>query len=205
MREATASQFEDRSVQAHAARFGMWVFLCSELLLFSGLFALFAGSRAADPAGFRAGVEASDRVLGTINTGILLTSSILVALAVHALENGLVRRAKGLLGGTIALALAFLVVKFAEYHDHWTHGIRPDASVATSDGVAPMYWSLYYVMTGIHAIHVMVGIGLLTWAIVRLQRGSITTDSAYRLEVIGMYWHLIDIIWIFLWPILYLA
>ena len=202
---ATPSHFEDREVQAHAARFGMWVFLCSEILLFSGLFALFAASRAADPAGFHAGIEASEKVLGTINTCILLTSSVLVALAVRALEDGAVARSKAFLGASIALGCAFLLVKGFEYHGHWVQDIRPDTSVATSHGVAPMYWSLYYVMTGIHAVHVVVGLGLLAWSVLRLQRGSITKETAHRLEVVGMYWHLVDVIWIFLWPLLYLA
>ena len=207
MREMHAEHFESLEVQAHAARLGTWIFLCSELLLFAGLFTLFAVSRAHDPRGFHEGMTHAARTLGSINTGILLVSSTTAALGVQALRDSRSKRALSFVALTAALGVTFLAIKILEYAEHVGEGILPGGQGAwlASHGDAPIYWTLYYLMTGIHAVHVLVGVGLLLWAAMRLRRGVISHETSYRLDLVVLYWHLVDLIWIFLWPILYLA
>ena len=207
MREAHADHFESLDVQAHAARLGTWIFLCSELLLFAGLFTLFAASRAHDPRGFHEGVSHAARMIGSINTGVLLVSSTTAALGVQALREARPTRAIGFVIGTAALGVVFLAIKIFEYGEHVSEGILPGAQGAwfAAHADAPIYWTLYYLMTGIHSIHVLVGVGLLGWTAMRLRRGVIAPETSYRLDLVVLYWHLVDLIWIFLWPLLYLA
>lgn len=207
MPETHADHFESMEVQAHAARLGMWVFLCSELLLFAGLFTLFAASRAHDPRGFHEGLTHAARMLGSINTGVLLVSSTTAALGVQALRDSRTKRSLALILVTACLGVLFLVIKIVEYGKHLSEGIAPGGRGEwfTSHGDAPIYWTLYYLMTGVHAIHVCVGVSLLLWTAMRLRRGAIDHDTSYRLDLVVLYWHLVDLIWIFLWPLLYLA
>ena len=207
MPETHADHFESLEVQAHAARLGTWVFLCSELLLFAGLFTLFAASRAHDPRGFHQGIAHAARMIGSINTGVLLVSSTTAALGVQAMRDARKGRALAFVLATAALGILFLAIKVFEYGMHISEGILPGARGAwfADHGDAPIYWTLYYLMTGIHSIHVLVGVGLLGWTALRLRRGVIQPDTAYRLDLVVLYWHLVDLIWIFLWPLLYLA
>lgn len=207
-----AEQFESIEQQGHAARLGMWLFLASEMLLFAGLFALFVTYRVMYPDGFAAGVRANTKTLGSINTGVLLTSSYFAASAVHSVRAGAMRRAKRFVWGTIALGLAFLCIKAAEYAHHFHEGIfpggagafftRPEAPAA--QGLA-LFWTLYYFMTGLHALHVTAGMILLSTTLHGMQSKAIVPEAPQRMEVAALYWHLVDAIWIFLWPLLYLA
>lgn len=204
-----AEPFTDGAQQAHAARLGMWVFLASELLLFAGLFTLFAAYRTEHPDGFRVGVEHATKVLGSINTAVLLVSSTLVALAVSALRRGRTRTSALLVLGTIALGGIFLAIKIAEYLQHFREGIHPGGHGAFFDahpepGLS-LFWTLYFGMTGLHAVHVAVGASLLAIAAVGILSGRISQASVHRLEIFAIYWHLVDLIWIFLWPLFYLA
>jgi cytochrome c oxidase subunit 3 len=177
----------------HASRLGMWVFLGSELLLFAGLFAVYAGYRARLPRMFVEGSAATDLVLGSANTGVLLTSSLLAVLAVHARRTRHPRRASQLLAGTTALGTLFLVLKAVEYHAHLTGGLGPGG---------PVFWTLYYAMTGLHALHVLAGmviLGVLAW---QLRYREL---EAHVLENGANYWHLVDLVWLFLWPLFYLG
>jgi cytochrome c oxidase subunit 3 len=206
---AVASHFESMEQQAHAARLGMWVFLASEMLLFAGLFALFVTYRVHFPEGFAEGVRHNTKVLGSLNTGVLLTSSTLVAFAVHAVREGRFARAKGLVRLTIALGAVFLVIKGTEYLHHFHEGIFPAGHGRffvehTAPGL-PVFWSLYYFMTGLHAVHVTAGMILLSTTLRGMRLGKITADAPQRMELAAIYWHLVDLIWIFLWPLLYLA
>jgi cytochrome c oxidase subunit 3 len=187
----------------------MWVFLASELLLFAGLFALFASYRALHPQGFHEAVAHSSKILGSINTAVLLVSSALVAGSVHALRAGLRRASAWLIVGTMALGLVFLFNKFVEYREHFADGIYPGGHGAhfvhhTTPGLAT-FWSLYFGMTGLHAIHVTVGLIILGVMVAGIRSGSVSRPMSHRLELAAIYWHLIDIIWIFLWPLFYLA
>jgi cytochrome c oxidase subunit 3 len=204
-----AEHFDTLEQQAHAAHLGMWVFLASELLLFAGLFALYFAYRAMYPAGFAAGVAHNTRVLGAVNTGVLLTSSLAAASAVHALRRGGVRRALGWLVVTVALGGGFLAIKLTEYAQHFREGIEPGGRgrffAAHAEAGLREFWTLYYVTTGLHAIHVTIGLGVLAWLATRVLRGTVTPRVDYPLALGAMYWHLVDVIWIFVWPFFYLA
>lgn len=207
-----AEHFESAERQAHAARLGMWVFLASEVLLFGALFALFTTYQVRFPAAFREGVAHNTKILGSINTGVLLVSSTLVAGGVHALRDGRKKRAIALTSGTIVLGLVFLAIKLTEYTEHFKQGIYPggvgrfftERGLQGTHGL-PEFWTLYYGMTGLHAIHVTIGSAVLAAMVIGMARGHVTSESAHRLEVSAIYWHLVDVIWIFLWPLFYLA
>jgi cytochrome c oxidase subunit 3 len=203
-REEHASHFESLDVQAHAAKLGMWVFLASEVLLFGALFTLYAASRVEHAAAFHEGIHHTNRILGTVNTLILLTSSFSVAGAVHALRENKRGLAFGLLGLSLAFALAFLTFKGLEWSQHIREGIVPGGGTAffqahPAQGL-PLFFTLYYVMTGLHALHVIVGSAVLAGCALRIR-----TVAPHALEVSALYWHLVDVVWIFLWPIFYLT
>jgi cytochrome c oxidase subunit 3 len=207
--EAPASHFADLEQQETAARIGIWVFLASEVLLFTGLFMLYGALRLEHREAFAEGIRHATKTLGSINTGVLLTSSAFVAYAVHALRVGLSRRAAACTAVTVVLALVFVVIKIVEYAEHWREGIGPGARgrffVEHPDpGIVP-FWTLYYTATGLHAVHVLVGATVLVFALVGILRGTVDARTAYRLECCAVYWHLVDLFWIFLWPLFYLA
>ncbi len=187
------------------ARFGMWLFLFTELLLFGGLFILYAVYLARHPEAFaRAGKELS-LPFGTVNTVVLLTSSLLVALSVSALQRGSRRLCLWLLAGTILSAAVFMVNKYFEWSAKIHHGIYPGspemAGRETGEGV---FFSLYYVTTGLHGVHVVVGALLLGWVFVLVKNGRVDSGNHVLLENAALYWHLVDLIWIFIFPLYYL-
>ena len=201
-------QYDSLARQHATARLGMWIFLASESLLFAALFALYAAYRFVYPAEFHAAAAHANVLLGTINTYILLTSSLTVALSIDATKRGHRRRALGLLAVTILLGVAFEVLKGVEYGEHLANGIAPGGYytfAALPAHGAVLYVTLYYLMTGLHALHVAGGLCALAWLWVLLYRGRITPDSYLSLELGGLYWHLVDFVWIFLWPLLYLV
>jgi cytochrome c oxidase subunit III len=204
-----AEHFESAEQQTNAAHLGMWVFLGSELLLFAGLFALYASARVAAPAAFREGVDHALKLIGSTNTAILLTSSTSVAVAVEMTRRG--RRLASLLAlfGTMALGSLFFVLKLTEYAEHFRAGIFPGGAgsffVAHPNPGLAQFWTLYFVSTGLHAVHVLVGLMVLGLTARGVARGSINATRARVLENAALYWHLIDLVWIFLWPLYYLA
>ncbi len=203
------SHFVSMEQQAHAARLGMWLFLASEMLLFAGLFALFVTYRTIHPAGFSEGVRDNTKVLGSLNTGVLLVSSYLVAMAVHRVRAGKLVGAAALVVSTIALGGVFLAIKLTEYAHHFHEGIYPGGHgaffAAHADPGLPVFWTLYFVMTGLHAVHVTAGMILLSTTLLGMRSGKITTNAPQRMEIAAIYWHLVDLVWIFLWPLFYLA
>lgn len=205
---AVAEHFEDLARQHHAVRLGMWVFLSSETLLFAALFALFAAYRAMYPAEFLAASHHNDVVIGTANTAILITSSFSVAWALHSVRHG-ARRVAGLsLGITVTLGAVFLCLKLVEYVDHFRHGIYPGAHYAFAElpsHGANMFFTLYYFLTGLHALHVIGGMTFLALLIRPVVRGKYGEANHVLVENGALYWHLVDLIWIFLWPLLYLV
>jgi cytochrome c oxidase subunit 3 len=200
-------QYDSLERQHATAQLGMWIFLGSESLLFAGLLALYAAYRFVYPGEFHAASAHANLVIGTVNTYVLLTSSLTVALAIHATRRGHRRRTVALLIATIALGLAFDVLKVIEYAGHLREGLAPGDYYAFAElparGVV-LYVTLYYLLTGLHALHVTGGVGALIWLAVRAQRGAFTPHSYVALELGGLYWHLVDLVWIFLWPLLYL-
>jgi cytochrome c oxidase subunit 3 len=201
-------QFQDLEQQRHAAELGMWTFMASEVLFFSGLFALFGAYRFEYGGAFHEAAKHTDLGLGTANTFILLTSSLLVALSIHAVKQGWRRSAVvQLLGGTIVLGVVFLALKITEYLHHFREGLYPGpyyASHELPDRGARIFFTLYYAMTGIHAIHVTIGLLLMAWMIWLVRRGHLTTEYQTPLVLTGIYWHFVDIVWVFLWPLFYL-
>ncbi|MGH7271995.1 MAG: cytochrome c oxidase subunit 3 [Polyangiaceae bacterium] len=208
MAEQVADYFEDIHKQAHAARLGMWVFLASEILFFAGLFALYTTYRIEHPLGFAVGVLHNTIVLGSVNTAVLLVSSYTVGLAVHELRAGRARAAAVLTGVTVFLGACFLAIKGTEYAIHFHDGIYPGGVgrffVDHTDPGTKMFFTLYFCMTGLHAVHVFAGMCVLTFLLIRVARGHITARAPHPLQIGAMYWHLVDVMWIFLWPLLYL-
>ncbi|MGD0674196.1 MAG: cytochrome c oxidase subunit 3 [Polyangiaceae bacterium] len=203
-----AEQFENIERQAQAAHLGMWVFLASEILFFSGLFALYSAYRIEHPAGFGLGVEHNTIVYGSLNTAVLLASSYTAALAVHELRLGKNRQSAILVASTVFLGLCFLVIKTLEYLKHFSDGIYPGGQgTFFADHTEPgtkMFFTLYFCMTGLHALHVMVGMGVLTFLLFKIARRKIGDWAPHPLALGAVYWHLVDVVWIFLWPLFYL-
>ena len=193
------------SVDTSRSRIGMWLFIVSEILLFGGLFLLYSGYRFDYAAEFRSASAHLSVAYGAFNTAVLITSSLTVALAVHFLHLGRPKPVVDLLTATVALGVIFLVVKGSEWADKFAHGLYPSspALLARPRGEI-LYFGLYFVMTGLHALHVLVGVSLLTALAILTVKGRISPERPAYLENAGLYWHLVDIIWIFLFPLLYL-
>lgn len=200
--------FDDLGQQREAATLGMWVFLVTEVLLFGGLFAAYLVYRVWYPTVFGEASRELDLWMGAANTSVLILSSLTMALAVHASQAG--RRAETLAGlaATMALGSIFLVVKAFEYHHKWVHHLVPGPAFAI-EGVDPhhaqIFFSLYFALTGLHATHMVIGLGLLAVILVMAWRGRFTPAWNTPVEMSGLYWHFVDIVWIFLFPLLYLV
>jgi cytochrome c oxidase subunit 3 len=186
-------------------RMGMWLFLFTELILFGGLFIVYAVYRYKYSAEFQLASRELDTFVGTVNTIILLTSSLTVALSIAAMQNGRKGLSQLFVGMTLILALAFLVNKYFEWSHKFELGLYPQSPdlLNKPPGVI-LYFGLYYVMTGLHALHVIIGMAILLVMMLFISRGSINKGSYARLESGGLYWHLVDLIWIFLFPLFYL-
>lgn len=195
----------DLARQRQAARFGMWVFLASEALFFGAILLAYTASRAQHLQGFAAAARETSIVYGTINTAILLTSSLSMAVAVQAASAGLRRLTLGGLLTTITLACAFLVVKGLEYAEDLSKHLLPGAGFALPDPAASTFFGFYWIMTAVHALHVTVGIVVIGWLSWRGWHRELDFVASPAPEAIGLYWHLVDIIWIFLYPLLYLV
>lgn len=199
--------FESFGKQEHAGRLGMWLFLASELLLFAALFGLYASYRTMYPEDFQAASEHNDVALGTTNTVVLITSSFTVAWSIHAIRRGRRRVAIACLLATVGFGFVFLALKSVEYAHHITEGILPGAYYSFHEletrGVV-LFFTMYYIMTGLHALHVIAGMVFVAYAAFATWRGAITAEHNTLLENAGLYWHLVDLIWIYLWPLLYL-
>jgi cytochrome c oxidase subunit 3 len=187
------------------AKLGMWLFLFTELILFGGLFLLYAAYLARYPQEFSAGGKELSVFLGAANTVILLTSSLLAAMAVTALRRAQRRSTVILLSGTILCAALFLVIKSLEWSVKISHNLYPGSSrlVAGPPGES-VFFSLYYLTTGLHGLHVLIGGTLLAFVAVRVQQGKIDAGHDSWLENGALYWHLVDLIWIFIFPLYYL-
>jgi len=187
------------------AKLGMWLFLFTELLLFGGLFLLYAVYFKRYPEEFAAGGRQLDWVLGTVNTLILLTSSLFAAMAVTAVQRSEQRRSMALIGGTVLCAAGFLVIKYVEWSAKISHGIYPGAErLKSGDPGESVFFGLYYLTTGLHGLHVLIGGVLLVWIAVKVESGAVTADNGILLENGALYWHLVDLVWIFIFPLYYL-
>jgi len=187
------------------AKLGMWLFLFTELLLFGGLFLLYAVYLRRYPQEFAAGGRQLNWFMGTANTVILLTSSLFAAMAVSAVQRDERRRAVGLIGGTILCAAGFMAIKYVEWSAKIGHGVYPGSEQlkAGMPGES-VFFSLYYMTTGIHGLHVLIGAALLGWIAVKVKAGAVHAGDYVLLENGALYWHLVDLVWIFIFPLYYL-
>jgi len=187
------------------SKIGMWLFLLSEIILFGGLFLLYSSYRYKNPLDFHLAAWELNRVLGTINTLILITSSLTLALSILFVQKGDHKLSMILLSATIFLGLLFLGIKYVEWTAKIEHGLYPNSPrlLGRSKGEV-LFFGLYYSMTGLHGLHVLVGISILSVMLVLMMRGKINQNRFVPLENSGLYWHLVDIIWIFLFPLFYL-
>jgi cytochrome c oxidase subunit 3 len=204
--------------QAGAAKFGMWIFLATEILMFSGLFLAYFIVRGFYPEMVLSSHELLSKTAGGINTLVLLTSSFTMAMAVRSAQVGNRAACIRHLLFTLTFAGVFMVVKYFEYTDKFSHGIFPgsffDYEKATAyaaehghvlQGLPHIFFALYFCMTGLHGVHVLVGMGVITWLLVRANRGDFSPKYYTPVENVGLYWHLVDLVWIFLFPLLYLV
>ena len=188
-----------------ASKLGMWLFIFTELMLFGGLFIVYSVYRYLHPQAFHLAAKELDVAVGTINTVILLVSSMTIAMSTPAIQKKDKRTTLVLIGITMALALVFLVNKYFEWGGKISHGIFPGSSFLEDLGRGDiLFFGLYFFMTGLHALHIIVGIVVLAFMFVYVWKGRITHDNFQLLENGGLYWHLVDVIWIFLFPLFYL-
>ncbi|WP_102959497.1 cytochrome c oxidase subunit 3 [Mangrovicella endophytica] len=206
MSSTVAGHFHDHRQQSRANTLGLWIFLATEVLFFGALFAAYLIYRVLYPQAFETAARETEIAIGTLNTALLLTSSASVAMAVKTARLGQRRATMVLLGVTLALGLGFLAAKGFEYHSDLTKHLWPgSADFPLDPPQTRIFWALYWIMTGIHAVHVTAGLGL--WAVIltMIARRSFPLESSDKVEIAGLYWHLVDLVWIFLWPILYLV
>ena len=188
------------------AKFGMWLFLFTEILLFGGLFLLYSAYRSMYPLDFHNGGRHLNTFIGVANTIILLTSSLTVAVAISAIQKGNRKMTLLCLGVTITFALMFLVNKYIEWSAEIREGIYPGGpTLAKFPPGEKIFYGLYYCMTGLHGLHVVAGLIVLSITLAKVMRNRVTSSDFTFLENSALYWHLVDIIWIFLLPLLYLA
>ncbi|MFA5010903.1 MAG: cytochrome c oxidase subunit 3 [Ignavibacteria bacterium] len=187
------------------SKMGMWLFLLTELLLFGGMFLLYASYRFMYPDAFKVAAMNLDTLIGAVNTILLLTSSLTVVIAIIALRRNQKTFSIYMLMFTVVAGGAFLVNKYFEWSAKFHHGIYPKgpAMADMSDG-ENIFFGLYYVMTGLHALHIVVGLVFILFMVYFIKKDKQTADNNQRLENAGLYWHLVDIIWIFLFPLFYL-
>jgi cytochrome c oxidase subunit 3 len=206
-RTTLAHQFDDPAQQHEASSLGMWAFLLTEIMFFGGLFVGYTVYRTAYHAGFVAGSQHLDVLLGTLNTAVLISSSLTMALSVHAAQVGRRQLLTRFLLLTMLLGLVFLGIKGYEYwhkyHESLVPGIRFGYD-GPYPGQVQLFLVCYFLMTGLHALHMVIGLGLLTVLVVLAWRGVFTAAYSTPVEIIGLYWHFVDIVWIFLYPLLYL-
>lgn len=224
-----AHHFEDRSQQDEAHSLGLWVFLATEVMFFGGLFLAFTVYHVLFPEAF--GVASGELSVswGVINTVILLFSSFTMAMAVHSAQTGQQKKLVRFLAITIICALGFMVIKGIEWNEKFQHGYIPGPAFQfdlanlhgdqkfTPEQIqtflmrdphlerhAQMFFVIYFCLTGLHGIHVTIGIGLIIWILLRARRREFTPQWNTPVEMVGLYWHLVDVIWIYVFPLIYL-
>jgi cytochrome c oxidase subunit 3 len=200
--------FDDMGQQAEASTLGMWVFLVTEIMFFGGLFMAYLVYRHASPSAFQEASHHLDVVWGTLNTGILIVSSLTMALGVRAAQTSAPPKTQvGWILLTMLCGLAFLGIKAIEYTEKFRDHIVPGPHFQWEGRYpqgAEMFYSLYFCMTGLHALHMVIGLGIMTWLAIMAARRQFDASYYTPFEVAGLYWHFVDIVWIFLFPLLYL-
>lgn len=199
--------FADSEQQADSAKLGMWVFLLTEVLMFGGLFCAYAIYRAWKPETFYNAHLQLDIGLGALNTVVLITSSVTMALAIRCMQLNQKQGTLINLWLTLGLAGTFLVVKYFEYAHKFHLGQLPGKYYTFTgvEGTNPhVFFSIYFAMTGLHGTHVIAGMVMITWMIIRTMKNEFSSEYYTPIEMTGLFWHLVDLVWIFLFPLLYL-
>lgn len=215
MAHPLAHQFEDLEQQHETDTLGIWVFLVTEIMFLGGLFAAYTIYRSLYPAAFEAGSRALNVRLGAINTMVLLSSSFTMAMAVRSAQTAQRKALMMFLVLTMLLGVLFLGIKAVEYHGEWVDRVVPSLNFApqgellqrfTAGGIgrAELFMCFYFFMTGVHALHMIIGLGLLLVLLLRARRGVFSAQYYAPVEVTGLYWHFVDVVWVFLYPLLYL-
>ena len=201
-----AHHFRDASHEAGAGKLGLWIFLCTEILMFGGLFAAYAIYHNQYPAVFLAGSQFLDWKLGSLNTLVLLFSSFTMALSIYYAQTEKFAKSTSCLWMTFFCGLIFMAVKYFEYSHKIHEGLLPGQlfSHEGSENLG-LYFSFYFSMTGLHGSHVVIGLILIFWLILRSHKRHFGPGYVLPLECVGLFWHLVDLIWIYLFPLLYLV
>jgi cytochrome c oxidase subunit III len=208
-----AHHFHTPKQQFEAAKLGMWLFLAQEILFFSGLFVSYLVFRMWYPEAFSVGSHELNRLMGLGNTVVLLFSSLTAVLAVRSAQLGQRKATGNYIIVTILCACIFMVVKYFEYQHKFHAGLLPGQYFAPVAGhtVAnafpegtQLFYSIYFMATGVHGLHVLIGIGVMIWIYIRNARGEFSKEFFTPVDLVALYWHLVDLIWIFLFPFLYL-
>jgi cytochrome c oxidase subunit 3 len=202
--------FADLEQQKATSTFGMWLFLVTEIMFFGGMFAVYLVYRISYFDAWVAGSQTMEIKLGAINTAVLICSSLTMVMAVHSAKLGNRKLTAVFLLLTLVLGFGFLGIKGVEYHGHWVHHEVPGANFhfehqgSYDPRQVSIFFSLYFAMTGMHAVHMIIGAGLLTWLLIANARGRFSPEYNSPVEMVGLYWHFVDLIWIYLFPLLYL-
>ncbi len=203
--ETTINAHTDLHRDDTAAKLGMWLFIFTEILLFGGLFIVYSVYRYLNPVAFHLAHEELSIPMGLINTIILLVSSATVAMSITAMQKGDKKMSMYFVAATVILALVFLINKYFEWGSKFEHGMYPGSELMALLSKGDMlFFSLYFFMTGLHAVHILVGMALLIVTFFRIKQNHVRSDKYALLENSGLYWHLVDLIWIFLFPLFYL-
>ena len=202
--------FDTAKQEFESAKMGMWLFVAQEILFFSGLFVAYFVFRAKFPEAFIEGSQTLNVVLGGVNTVVLIFSSFTMVLALRAAQLSDKKMTGIFLLATIFFACLFLFIKYFEYSSKISHNVIPANLLADGTTIPgksealPVFIGIYYSMTGLHALHILIGIGLIFWLYLKNRRGYFHSEYFTPIELVGFYWHIVDIIWIFLFPLLYL-
>ena len=204
-----AHHFDSAKTQFDSGRMGVWIFLVTEILFFGGMFCAFAVFRSWYFEAFKEAHHHLDKVMGGTNTVVLICSSLTMALGVRSAQQSKKGLTALMLALTLAFAATFLVIKYFEYHHKFVDGLLPGAAF-TAEGFktgkdAGIFFACYFMMTGVHGVHVVVGMGLIGWILYRTLKGQFSSRYYAPVEGVGLYWHLVDLIWIYLFPLLYLV
>lgn len=199
--------FREMSQQFDAAKIGMWLFLVTEVLLFGGLFVGYGIMHARHPEAFMAAHHHLDKTMGALNTVVLLISSFTMVLSVWAAQTSRKKLLILFLLLTLACAGTFMVVKYFEYSHKFHEGLLPGKYYSHKGDTVPgqfLFFSFYFMMTGLHGIHVLLGMAAIAWLVWRAAKGHFSSAYYAPVEITGLYWHLVDLIWIYLFPLMYL-
>lgn len=203
-----AHHFKDADHEFSTSKMGIWLFLCTEMVMFGVLFVAYSLYHSQYPEAFAEGAKFLDWKLGAFNTVVLLLSSFTMALGIHFCQKNDSKKAVLNLALTLIFGAIFMVVKYYEYSHKFHLGLYPGKffSYEGAESVnLALYFSFYFLMTGLHGLHILIGMGVITWVLIRARRGEFDSQYYTPVEGVGLFWHVIDLIWIYLFPLLYLV